>query len=503
MKFLRHRIPLVLAALLCASASAFATASLSTYLDLGEIAAPSLSGAGSARIYADSTAHAIKVSDNGGAFGAIPVDGGNSLGAALTIGTNDAQSLILETSGTTRVTLGTASLTSTFPITLPAGSAAAASVQFASDPNTGLYSPGADSCALVTGGTARFTLSTSAMTTTLPLRGQAGTVGAPALSFSGDTDTGLYNTANVLLFSAGGTGIANVSATGLTVTSGDFSCPGSAGAASETFGLSCDAAGPNSVAGGYASTTGGASGGCVVWGWTSSTNGLYATCVGAESNATGASTTAVGGGVVVSGASSSAFGAGATTSTATNALALGAGAVATGNGSIALGGQAPNATHTSSIALGASAVTGAANELRIGSAGNFIATEVVVAGGEGQGWTDGVATELLTLSTSGTTTDTSANLLPANSVIYAVTTYVTTTISGGGVASYSIGDSGSGTRFASGVTPITAGSSKVGLGAPASAQAAAAKIRITTSATPSAGAVRITVHYRTFTPPSS
>lgn len=499
----RDKLPLVLAALLCASASAFATASLSTYLDLAEVAAPSVSAAGSSRLYADSTAHAIKVSSNGGAFGAIPVDGGNSLGATLTLGTNDAQSVALESSGTTRVTLTATTLTSTLPITLPVGATTATSVNFASDPNTGLYSPGADSCALVTGGTARFTLSTSAMTTTLPLRGQAGTAGAPAVSFSGDTDTGLYNTANVLLFSAGGTAIANVSATGVQVTSGAFTAVGTGGAGSEKFGLSCDAGGPNSVALGYNSQTSGAQGGALVVGHTSTSNGLYATSLGSQTSATGDATTAVGGGVVVTGAQSTGLGTGATTSTATYAVALGAYSSATGSGAIAIGGNYPQAAHASSIAIGADAVAGGANQAKFGSSANYLSAFAVAGGANGQVWTDGVATELVTLSTSGTTTDTSVNLLPADSIIYAVTTYVTTTISGGGVASYSIGDPTTGTRFASGVTPLTAGSTKVGLGAPCSAQATAAKVRITASATPSAGQVRVTVHYRTFTPAGS
>lgn len=390
------------------------------------------------------------------------------------------------------------------PLVVPVGSVSAVSVGFTSDPNTGLYSSSHDSLGLVTGGAARFTLSTSAMTTTLPLRGQAGTVSAPAVSFSSDTDTGLYNTANVLLFAAGGTAIANVSATGITVTSGVFTCPGSAGAGTEKFGSGCDAAATNSVAGGYGCTTGGASGGPVVWGWGSSASGLYATTLGAQSNATGDATTAIGGGVVVSGAQSTGLGTGATTSTATLATALGAYATATGTGAIAIGGNAPQATHAGAIALGAAAVTDSANQLKIGSAGGYhIERQTVVAGSNGQGWSDGVATEILTLSTVGTTTDTSANLLPADSIIYAVTTYVTATISGGGVASYSIGDPTTGTRFASGVTGLASGSTKVGLGAPASAQVSAAKIRITASATPSAGQVRVTVHYRTFTPPSS
>lgn len=212
---LRDRLPLVLAALLCASASAFGAVSLSTFFALGETSAPSVSGASEARFYADSATHALRVSANGGAYSAVPVDGGNSLGATLTLGTNDVQSLALESSGTTRVTLTATTLTSTLPITLPVGATTATSVNFTSDPNTGLYSPGADSCALVTGGTARFTLSTTAMTTTLPLRGQDGTASAPSLSFSGDTNCGVFRaTTDVLGFSTAGSERARINAAG-------------------------------------------------------------------------------------------------------------------------------------------------------------------------------------------------------------------------------------------------------------------------------------------------
>lgn len=264
----RDKLPLVLAALLCVSASAFATASLSTYLDLGEIAAPSVSGAGTVRLYADATGHNVQVSANGGAFspavtaaslssfgvssitgtanqvnasgsiGAITLSLPQSIatssaptfaGATLSAQTNaalgtagapaysftgdlntglfssGADTVDLSTGGTSRLTLTTTTLTSTLAITHPAGSTTTCAVNFASDPNTGVYSPGADQVALVTGGTARFTLSTSAMTTTLPARGQDGSVSAPAFSFSADTNVGLYRpTTDQLAATAGG-----------------------------------------------------------------------------------------------------------------------------------------------------------------------------------------------------------------------------------------------------------------------------------------------------------
>lgn len=94
-----------------------------------------------------------------------------------------------------------------------AGSAAAPVYSFGGDPNTGVYNIGADQLGISTGGTLRLTTSTTAFTGTLPWLGQNGTVGAPALSFSGDTDTGIYNIgANSLGISAGGTLIGTFSA---------------------------------------------------------------------------------------------------------------------------------------------------------------------------------------------------------------------------------------------------------------------------------------------------
>lgn len=115
-----------------------------------------------------------------------------------------------------------------------------------SDTNTGMYSVGADDLGFTTGGTLRFDISTSAFTGTLPWRGQDGTVGAPALSFSGDTDTGIYRVgANDFALVAGG-GIATEItsstvqiATGkvLTIPDGTVSAPAFAYGADTDTGL--------------------------------------------------------------------------------------------------------------------------------------------------------------------------------------------------------------------------------------------------------------------------
>jgi len=118
----------------------------------------------------------------------------------------------------------------------------------------------------------------------------------------------------------------------------------------------------------------------------------------------------------------------------------------------------------------------------------------------------GYNSELVTLSTISVTTDTVGNLLPANAVIQSVTGRVTTTITTS--ANYIIGDAAIATnRFLTTNTSLTATNTWVGLNCWATAgnctQATAAPVRITTNANAGAGAMRVTVHYVRFIPPTS
>jgi hypothetical protein len=138
----------------------------------------------------------------------------------------------------------------------------------------------------------------------------------------------------------------------------------------------------------------------------------------------------------------------------------------------------------------------------------YLGTSEVLSLSTGEAQTKGVATELLTLSTGAATTDTTANLLPANSLIDSVVVRVTTGITT--AVSFTVGDATTGARFATGVA-AAAGTTSVGLlhknpdvaAAAGPVQTTAAKVRITCNTTPGAGIVRITVFYRTFAPPSS
>ncbi len=120
------------------------------------------------------------------------------------------------------------------------------------------------------------------------------------------------------------------------------------------------------------------------------------------------------------------------------------------------------------------------------------------------------STELITLSTSGTTTTSSGNLLPANSLIKAVVCRVTTTITT--ATAWQVGDGTTAARFSASNSTMTAGTTVVGLAhmagnvtttAAGPTQAAAAPLVITTTGTPGAGAIRCTVFYEQFTAPTS
>lgn len=121
--------------------------------------------------------------------------------------------------------------------------------------------------------------------------------------------------------------------------------------------------------------------------------------------------------------------------------------------------------------------------------------------------TRGTLSQEITLSTAGTTTDSTGNMLPDNSVIEAVVWRVTQAITT--AANFSIGDPTTSARFVSASTGISLGSTGVGLahvdqtGAAGPRQTAGNNLRITCNATPGAGKIRVTVFYRTFRAPQS
>ena len=118
--------------------------------------------------------------------------------------------------------------------------------------------------------------------------------------------------------------------------------------------------------------------------------------------------------------------------------------------------------------------------------------------------------ESITLSTAGATTDSTADLLPANAIIKSVVARITTTITT--ATDWALGDATTAARFAAANSTLTAGTTAVGVAhrqgsvatdAAGPVQIAAAKLRITTTGTPGAGVIRVTVFYEELTPPTS
>jgi hypothetical protein len=128
----------------------------------------------------------------------------------------------------------------------------------------------------------------------------------------------------------------------------------------------------------------------------------------------------------------------------------------------------------------------------------------------GAQWVHGQISEEITLSLAAATTDSGADLLPANSIIEAVVARVTGAIST--AANWSLGDATTAARFLAATTDLILGTTKVGIAqwnpagaAPANGpqQSAAAKLRVTCNATATGGKIRVTVFYRQFVAPTS
>ena len=96
-----------------------------------------------------------------------------------------------------------------------ADTAALPSFSWTGDTNTGIYQPAADQIGISTGGTSRLVVTTSAITSTLPIRNATGSAAAPTYSTSGDTNTGIYfPAADTIGFAEGGVEALRITSTG-------------------------------------------------------------------------------------------------------------------------------------------------------------------------------------------------------------------------------------------------------------------------------------------------
>lgn len=85
------------------------------------------------------------------------------------------------------------------------GSAGSPSISFTADTNTGIYRSSADTIAFSTGGSARAAIGTTDFTINIPIFGSDGLVGTPFYTFDSDRNTGVWRvTADTVGISGGG-----------------------------------------------------------------------------------------------------------------------------------------------------------------------------------------------------------------------------------------------------------------------------------------------------------
>ncbi len=170
------------------------------------------------------------------------------------------------------------------------------------------------------------------------------------------------------------------------------------------------------------------------------------------------------------------------------------------------GTSTPKFTFTISVMANRASAVAVTTQL----GGALAGTQLSLSGTRGETVAFKSISEEITLSTGGATTDSAANLLPANSLVVAVVARVTTTITT--ATDWKLGDANVAGRFTAANSTLTAGTTDLSsvqwLANTTSANAgpiqiAAAKLRVTTTGTPGAGKVLVTVFYIPFTAPTS
>jgi hypothetical protein len=128
-----------------------------------------------------------------------------------------ADTLALVTGGTPRLTASTLVLTGTLPLSLPAGTAAAPALMLG-DTDSGLAG-GNNIIYFSTSGVSRVSVSTAYLSSTLPVALPLGTAAAPSVVLTGDANTGMWSPgADLLAFSANGVEKLRIASTTLTTT---------------------------------------------------------------------------------------------------------------------------------------------------------------------------------------------------------------------------------------------------------------------------------------------
>ncbi len=156
-------------------------------------------------------------------------------GAATTGMYGDVGSVDFSVAASKRLSVGANYTTHENLVRLPFGTATDPSICFNTDENCGIYHGDTDTLSIATNGTKRVDVSTTAVTSTLPMLGAAGSASAPTYSFSANPDIGMFQTGGQLRLATGGTEQVTISTTGFTSALPITSVTGSATAPSYRF----------------------------------------------------------------------------------------------------------------------------------------------------------------------------------------------------------------------------------------------------------------------------
>ena len=133
-------------------------------------------------------------------------------------------SAAIQIGGTDVITLtsGGAATFVVSPTTVQAGTVSAPSITTASDTNTGIFFPAADTIAFAEGGTEALRINSSAQ-----IEFAAGASSTPSITFTGDTNTGIYSPgADTIAFAEGGTEALRINSSAqVEFTAGSASTP--------------------------------------------------------------------------------------------------------------------------------------------------------------------------------------------------------------------------------------------------------------------------------------
>ena len=120
------------------------------------------------------------------------------------------------TGGTNRLQLDSTALALTVPVRTSSSSVSNVAYGLSGDDNTGLHFSAADTLDFVTGGSIRMYVHSTGVYADVPIVCDSGTVSAPALTFSQDLTTGVFNTTNEIHFTCGGTEVCKLNGSTLT-----------------------------------------------------------------------------------------------------------------------------------------------------------------------------------------------------------------------------------------------------------------------------------------------